>query len=120
MDTIPTQRRGSSVSDRQLGRAAVEGKVITFHVALPGQPFVAGYLVGMDDYHWAVGAKGNEESFIVTLVHRSCPLVSISAEVCLPNEPEDFRSWVTGVGSSFWNTCSKKYLGKPVPSSTNE
>lgn len=120
-----TTRRGSTASDKQLGRAAAEGKTARFYTDGVDKPPVLGYLVGMDDYHWTVATLSSAEMPedrvpLVTLVHRSCPLISISPEPTLAVEPEAYREWLTGVGGKFWEFCSKKYLGKPVPSSTNE
>ena len=116
MDTTTT-RRGSTVSDKQLGRAAAEGKAVRFYTEGTEKPPVLGYVVGMDDYHWAVGILSTEGLPLVTLIHRSCPVISISPDTTLTEEPEGYREWLTGVGGQFREFCSKKYLGKPVPSS---
>ena len=115
MDTTTT-RRGSSVSDKQLGRAAAEGKAVRFYTEGTEKPPVLGYVVGMDDYHWAVGIVSTEGLPLVTLIHRSCPVISISPEETLATEPESYRAWVIGLSAQFREFCSKKYLGKPVPS----
>lgn len=119
MDTT-TARRGSSASDKQLGRAAAEGKSARFYTDGVKEPPVLGYVVGMDDYHWTVAALGSEGLGVVTLIHRSCPVISISPEPSLEAEPDEFRAWLTGVGGKFWELCSQRYLGKPVPSSSNK
>lgn len=115
MDT--TTRRGSTASDKQLGRAAAEGKSARFYTDGVEKPPVLGYVVGMDDYHWTVATVATDGIGVVTLVHRSCPLIAINSVPSLGNEPEEFREWLSSVGGPFWEFCSKKYLGKPVPSS---
>jgi sRNA-binding regulator protein Hfq len=109
MDNPP---RGSSVSDKQMGRAAAEGTQVVMFLASGTD--ISGYVVGMDDYHWLL-ASVSEGLRIVHLVHKTCPLVSFLPHG-LDQEDEEDQQWVTSIGSPFWGFCRRTYLGEnPVP-----
>lgn len=109
-------KRGSSVSDKQIARAASEGTQTVMFLGNAGGE-ITGYVVGMDDYHWLL-ASVSEGLQIVHLVHKTCPLVSF-LPLGLDQEDEEDRLWVTSVGKSFWDFCRRTYLGensvRPTP-----
>lgn len=111
------RRTGSTMSDRQMGRAAVEQKKLRFHGIAPHLTR-DGYLVGMDDFHWLAAVPDMGGSF-VTLVHKACPLVDF-LPVFLDDEEEDVQKWVEQVGRGFWEHCKKTYLGHTAAPSTQE
>lgn len=106
--------RGSSVSDKQLGRAAAEGRALSFH-GHQGAIVRNAYLIGMDDYHWVVARMtdlvGNEQS--VMLIHKSCPMVVIeSPAASIDTQHENQQTWYAEVGGAFRSFCRRTYLGK--------
>lgn len=112
------RKTGSGMSDRQMARAAVDGRLITFIQQLRmdwDEPNAAlsGFLVGMDDYHWMIvpDSVNKSEDLPVILVHKSCPFVMISRDVFLGDQPEPFRAAVRKIGSGFWSHCRQEHLG---------
>jgi hypothetical protein len=107
-DLNPT-KRGSFMSDKQIGRAAA----LKRRVGFSSQDFprkIEGYVVGTDDYHWMVVVP--DDGPVTYLVHKSCPLVAISSAVV----DEDIPEWVSAIGGAFWALCRKTYLGQHDPS----
>lgn len=45
-------KSGSSMSDKQLARTVIDGRMLTFRLSDGSQ--IDGYLCGMDDFHWLV------------------------------------------------------------------
>lgn len=108
------------MSDRQIGRAAVDGKRITFKIIASAYSYeVIGYVVGMDDYHWLV-AVPQEEGAGLTLVHKgSADVINIHRDPSLEFEPPYIRSEVEAVGTDFWGFCSRTYL-RPIKAENEE
>lgn len=52
------------MSSKQLARAAVDLRPITFHFASPNIEPLTGWLGGMDDYHWMVVGMSGDISFV--------------------------------------------------------
>lgn len=90
---------GSAVSTKQLAYTVRDGRIVAFH--LEGQ-VIAGYLAGMDGYHWLVITPSLE----IHLVHKSCARVDLGKldqKASLPNEANKdeierlvlpFRQWL--------------------------
>lgn len=111
-------RMGSAMSDRQIARAAVDGRKLEFRtgVMLP----VAGYVVGMDDYYWFVaepsgitldGEDVEEHGVQPTLVHKSCALVTFTDEY-LEGELDEDRQRIRSIGRPFWEWCVTQGLAR--------
>ncbi len=98
------------MSTRQIARAAVEGRQVTF--SFTTLPDVTGYVVGADDYHWfVINPSGNNPTLSpeTLLVHKgSAAVVRIHTEPTLVQDPE--RDFITKVGSSFWAFCNRAYF----------
>lgn len=106
------------MSDRQMARAAVDGRLIIFVQELSSRlnetdRSMAGYLVGMDDYHWMIVSESHlmDEEPPVILVHKSCPFVMISSSTRLSDRPKSFRTKVGKIGERFWEHCKQAHLG---------
>lgn len=93
---------GSEMSRKQLGRAAADGKLITFHRSEYGP--VTGYLVGMDDFHWLVVSTQQEQ----LLVHKGLtPSLLIHPESTL--QGSTIESLVNEIGSAFRSYCMREF-----------
>lgn len=106
------RKTGSAMSDKQIARAAVEGRKLVFRteVLVP----MEGYIVGTDDYHWLVACPSQENQGVqTTLVHKSCPLVTFTEEF-LTGELDEDREHIQRIGMSFWNYCISSGLSRPV------
>jgi len=118
---LETSRRksGSAMSDRQMARAAVDGRLITFIQELRASyaeqdRSISGFLVGADDYHWMIVPEefsNPEQDLPVVLVHKSCPFVMISPSTRLSGRPKSFRTKVGEIGRGFWEHCKQAHLG---------
>jgi hypothetical protein len=108
-----SDRRGSFMSDRQLARAAVDGKKITFKIIASEYSYeVMGYVVGMDDYHWLVAVPVAEGARL-TLVHKgSADVINIPRDPHLNDEKPHVQEDVRAVGTDFWSFCRRNYLGQ--------
>jgi hypothetical protein len=106
-------RSGSSVSSRQMAYAAVNGLKVNLQW-LSVDRSVAGYLVGMDDFHWMlVSTNSDIDSSDVVLVHKASPdLVIIIKEPSLASEPKYLQVIVEDVGRGFFSYCDKTFFGK--------
>lgn len=82
------QRRGSSVSDRQVAHAVKNGRKVT--ATLVTGDTVTGYVMGADDYHWAMTADDGR----IVLVHKSSPSLHIHADSTLDTESEATQKMV--------------------------
>ncbi len=102
-------RQGSSMSDKQIGRAAYDRRKMSFQTTVET---VRGYVVGADDFHWLVAVPqiGNGRESHLTLVHKTCPLVDFM-EVFLEMETEESRTFIQKVGTPFWEYCGRAYRG---------
>ena len=87
-DTPPARRaaRGSSLSDRQVAYSVRDGRLVT--VTLPNGEQINGYVMGSDDYHWALVTL-NEE---IVLVHKSVPSLCIDRRGSMPAQSERIKS----------------------------
>lgn len=103
----PQTRQGAAMSDKQIGRAAFEGRKIAFHT---GVFDLAGYVVGSDDFHWLVAAIHRDRGVYTALVHKTCPVVVFTPDL-LSEESEPNRKAVEAIGSAFWAWCGKTYVG---------
>lgn len=103
-------RVGSKMSDRQMAYAATHGRKVTC-TPLIGEA-VTGYLVGSDDFHWLVAVPSHQDTVSTVLVHKSAPLVRLSHEATLSDEPENVRTTIEQQGTPFWEYCHKTYFGK--------
>lgn len=111
------RKTGSAMSDRQVGRAAVEQRKLRFH-GTSAHLTRDGYLVGMDDFHWLIAVPDMASGYL-TLVHKTCPLVDF-LPVFLDDEEKDVQVWVEQVGKGFWEHCKTAYLGRTTAPSTQE
>lgn len=68
---MPKDRSGSAMSDKQLARTVLDGRILTFTTSTGD--IVTGYLGGMDNYHWLVVTPQKEQ----VLVHKSAPKIKI-------------------------------------------
>lgn len=100
-------RRGSFMSDRQIGRAAARRELMEF--TLSTGETIQGYVGGADDFHWLV-VRPAGYSVAQILVHKSCPVVRFTG-LTLNQEDRDSQEAVEGVCAAFWNYCTKKYTG---------
>jgi len=105
----PAPRRGAFVLDKQLARAAMDRRKVTFMVNLGSNYEVPGYIVGMDDYIVMVCVPsydrytGDGIGTTVTFVHKgSAAVTKISPDQTLDDESELVRTRVTAIGSKFW------------------
>lgn len=103
----PQTRRGAATSDKQVGRAAVEGRKLAFHTDAFD---LAGYVVGSDDFHWFVAAIHRDRGVYTALVHKTCPVVVFTPDM-LSEESEVNRKAVEAIGEPFWAVCGKTYVG---------
>lgn len=121
MEPAPTARKtGSAMSDKEMARAAVEGREVVFFPS--DRLTVAGFIVGMDDFHWKVACPRFSTSYetyttqVIALVHKSCPVVQIGSSSSLLKVAEegelDWVDWVKEVGTPFWAYCERTYFGK--------
>jgi hypothetical protein len=109
---LTKKRLGSSMSDKQMARAAVEGRKIIFCTGVLTP--MEGYVVGMDDYHWLIAAPSEGERGVqTTLVHKSCPLVTFTADL-LSGEIDEDREKIQSIGHSFWRYCVDNGLSRPT------
>lgn len=108
------------MSDRQMARAAVDGRLVIFIQELsrsndPTDRSLRGFLVGADDYHWLVVPEEllnlTHGDVPVILVHKSCPFVMISGDTRLSDWPESVQEKVASIGQGFWVHCKQAYLG---------
>jgi hypothetical protein len=112
---LPGARRksGSAMSDKQMARAAVDGRMLLFRtgVLVP----MDGYVVGMDDFHWLIATPSDgHEPVQMTLVHKTCPLITFTDHY-LVDEDEVDRAKIQKIGSAFWNWCVTCGLARSVP-----
>lgn len=107
-------RPRSAMTDKQMGRAAAEGRRMRF---VTGVVTYEGYLVGADDFHWmvAVPASSATTADFVVMVHKSCPSVEIST-ILLDEQPSATRQFVERIGHAYWAYCKKTYLGHTTAS----
>lgn len=97
--------------DKQLGRAAAEGRRVTFIVNIGGFAEVSGYVTGMDAYNVMVMVP-DEDDAITWFVHKGlAPFTKFSPTETLDGEPEAVQEAVRRVGERFWQTCRERYLG---------
>lgn len=110
------KKAGSSMSDKQIARAAVEGRRLIFRT-VAFTP-LDGYVVGMDDYHWLIASIGEEltDPVFTTLVHKTCPLVSFT-DTYLADEPDEDRTAIQQIGRPFWESCMRLGL---APATSNQ
>lgn len=96
------------MSDKQIARAAVAGQRLIFRtVAFTPMD---GYVVGTDDYHWLIASPGERgEPVEITLVHKTCPLVSFT-DTYLADEPDADRKEIQRIGHLFWENCVRTGL----------
>jgi hypothetical protein len=112
-----TGRTGSFVSSKEIARASVDGRKVTFTVV--GLEPVSGFVVAMDDYHWKVAVPiiqqsddPDEDLFKTVLVHKSAPLVEVD------RKPYDLRDGtpqalvLIAMSEQFWRYCNKTYFGR--------
>ena len=99
----PKPRSGSFMSSKQISRAAVDGRYLTFHTSVRT---VEGYVVGMDDYHWLI-ADGHAGHLV--MVHKgSTALVEFGGGFNLPDRDEAFRDKVAKIGQPFWDSIKQR------------
>lgn len=95
--------RGSRMTDRQIGQAALRGRLVT---ALVGGREVSGYACGSDSYHWAlVDPTGR-----VWLVHKSST-IRIGTDGDLAAETDEARASVERVAGPFREYVRKSQRG---------
>lgn len=108
--------------DKQLARAAIDRKKVTFMVNLGSNHEVSGYIAGIDSYTVMVVVptsyvpdkttyKSVATGTTTTFVHKSAAVIKISSTESLDDESEFVRDEVTKIGSSFWRSCQQRYLG---------
>lgn len=106
------ERVGSKVSTKQLARAAVEGREVTFDGL-----GISGYVIGSDDYHWLLAhIERNEDGWAyavsTVLVHKSAPVVRVARQNTLEDLPEKVRDEVQSLGANFVAYCQREILGQ--------
>lgn len=119
---VPGQQRrsprvGSQMSSREIARAAVEGRRVTFkYFAGNGDHSVRGYVVGSDDFHWKVVVLSPDAQIELALVHKGlAPLTVFGLEPTLGAEPEEYREAVQKIGQRYWDFCRESHLiSKPA------
>lgn len=113
------------MSDRQMARAAVDGRLITFIQELDRYEesgrSISGFLVGADDYHWMIvpevsianipSPEQEDWDADVILVHKSCAFVMISSSIRLSDRHSRIQERVSRVGQRFWDHCKQVHLG---------
>lgn len=108
------------MSDRQMARAAVDGRLVIFIQELntslnDGDRSIRGFLVGADDYHWMIipddSLRLEDGDLSVILVHKSCPFVMISGSARLGDRPEIDQKRVARIGQGFWDYCKQAHFG---------
>ncbi len=108
---------GAFVLDKQLGRAAVEKKKVTFMVNLGSNHEIAGYITGMDNYTVMVAVPMHDDDGHAVgvgryFVHKgSAAVIKISPTETLADEVESVREEVSKIGSASWRAFREKYLG---------
>jgi hypothetical protein len=105
LQVLSPKKSGSAMSDKQMARAAVDGRMLVFRtgVLVP----LEGYVVGMDDFHWLIATPANldeGEPVLTTLIHKSCPLVTFT-ETYLVDEDQEDRTKIQQIGGHFWTWC---------------
>lgn len=110
--TKAAKKTGSSMSDKQIARAAVQGQRLIFRtVAFTPMD---GYVVGMDDFHWLIASPGElGEPVATTLIHKTCPLVSFT-DTYLADEPDEDRTAIQRIGRPFWESCVRLGLARAI------
>lgn len=76
--------RGNSASQKQIDKSVLEGRAVAFTTTVG---LVTGYVVGADDYTWVVSAHDGT----VSLVHKTCPLVTLGQDTTIDLHPEAER-----------------------------
>jgi hypothetical protein len=104
------------MSQKTIARAAVDGRKLRFIFA--GLEPVWGYVVQMDDYHLKVACPRDSGEVVVTLVHKSCPIMEITS-MTLASETDEIRQQVQRIGGPFFDLCRRLYLRK-TPSQPEE
>ena len=100
-------KSGSSMSDKQLARSVLDGRLLTFCIPSIGID-LKGYLAGRDDYHWLVTTT----DLRFFLVHKSAPLVEISALDTYGNEPEHVRIALDPIIGPFRRQIEREDFGR--------
>lgn len=111
MGRTPSDRTGSSMSNKQVAYAATTGHKITFVLA-HGLGSREGYVVGMDDYHWLVAQPENDTIRKSIISKGNTVALDLSPAPTLVDEPPAVRVAITEVGRGFWLFCDKTYFGK--------
>jgi hypothetical protein len=98
----PKPRQGSSMSAKQISRAAVDHRKLAFNlVAQPSR--VTGYVVGMDDYHWLVATADDS----LSLVHKGSAATVEFLPAFLIDEDQPFQTYTKQVGEPFWASLQR-------------
>lgn len=101
MSNALSQKRGSAVSTREMLRAAIQGNLLVFKMTDGSS--VAGYLGGLDDYHWKVVRSNGG----VLLVHKGSAMV---VEILAPSlDAEDLKADIIQILGPF-RAAAKKIL----------
>jgi hypothetical protein len=78
------ERRGSTMSDKQIAHAVVNDIPVTFRIIGTGNPLVevVGWVCGVDDFHWnVVDAQG-----FTKLIHKTTAIVEPHSDSLAPTE----------------------------------
>lgn len=90
------------MSAKQISRASTDKRKLAF--ILSGQvPRVAGYVVGMDDYHWLV-ATGDEG---LSLVHKGSAATVEFLPAFLDTEDQPYQDYTKKIGEPFWASLQR-------------
>lgn len=98
--------RGSEMSNKQLARTVLHGRMITFR--FPTGESITGYLCGMDDYHWMVVTP---ESGLKHLIHKGGASVVTLADTS-SYESEPLRDEMEEVIGPFREYVNRTFFGR--------
>lgn len=83
------ESRGSSLSDRQVAFAVRDGRMVT--ATLSSGEVVEGYIMGTDDYHWALVTADER----VVLIHKSAPSLCINRTSSIEDQSVEVQNLAT-------------------------
>jgi hypothetical protein len=97
-DSPKGQRRGSSLSDRQVAHAVKDGKAVTATLATGDK--VEGWIFGSDDFHWSIVTREHD----VYLVHKSSPALLIHRDSSIETADKAVQAMVSTYRDSVLRT----------------
>ena len=113
MTTRAMARMGSAMSNKQLARTVIDGRLVTFR--LQNNDEIKGYLCGLDDFHWMVITPRGKKH----LVHKgSASVIDLADDSTYPNE--ESRPELEEVVGPFRRYVETEFFGRHSASASDE